>query len=157
ADLAQEVEGVEIRAVLGKSEAELFEIGSAAVATAETAATASAALKWRDKWVTWVMGQDLVDVPYDQEAAFDLLVERDGEDIDEKPRAVSVELSTTYDRETEGANIERVSQKLEDEGRMIVCGRISRAFGNQTQLLSAATHVDTTDMKGPVRSLVEAA
>src|SRR5262249_8692835 len=65
--------------------------------------------------------------------------------------------AATYDREAEGANIERLSQKLEDEGRMIVCGRISRAFGNQTQLLSAATHVDTTDMKGPVRALLESA
>jgi hypothetical protein len=157
ADLAKEIEGVDIAALLGKTEAELFEIGSSAAATSESPATASAALKWRDKWVTWILGQNFVDVPYDQEASFELLAEREGEDIDERRRAVHVELATTYDRETEGANIERLSHDLEGEGRMIVCGRISRAFGNQTQLLSAASHVDTTDLKAPVRAIVDAA
>src|SRR5205814_5429570 len=59
--------------------------------------------------------------------------------------------------DVEGANIERLSRELENEGRMIVCGRISRAFGNQTQLLSAATYVDTRELGTSVRALADAA
>ncbi len=153
AELAKEVEEVDLSGVIGKTEAELLDLASAD----GMAAAVTGGIKWRDKWVTWILGQDHVDAPYDQDAIFDLLVEREGEDIDEKRRAVHQELSSTYDRETEGANIERLSRQLEEEGRMIVCGRISRAFGNQTQLLSAATYVDTRELSNPVKALGEAA
>lgn len=116
--------------------------GSIESIVADTART----IKWKDKWVTWLIGQSRVDMPYSLDVAFDLLREREGEDIDEARRAIHRALAGTYDRETEGANIERISREIEEEGRMIVCGRISRAFGNQTQLLSSATYVDRENL-----------
>ncbi len=153
AELALHIDGVDLSSWLGRTRQELVDLS----ARPDLTAAATAAFRWRDKWVTWVMGQDVVDVPYGQDAAFELLTEREGEDIDQKRRAVHQELLSTYDRETEGANIERLSQWVEQEGRMIVCGRISRAFGNQTQLLSAATYVDPTELVAPVEALASAA
>ena len=138
--LALEVDGLAIAAQLQRPLGELE--AEARAATGGTGAALEAAIKWRDKWVTWILGQDLVDLPYDQRRIFSLLEEREGEDIDAKRRLVHQELAATYDRRLEGRNIERLSAEIETEGRMIVCGRISRAFGNQTQLLSAATYVE---------------
>jgi hypothetical protein len=144
AKLALEMEGMDLGSFLWRPMSELRE--SAGQPDAVIAAI-TAAIKWRDKWVTWVIGQDLVDLPYDKERVFRLLEEREGEDIDAKRRIIHQEISSTYDRQIEGANIERLARQIEAEGRMIVCGRISRAFGNQTQLLSNASYVDRTALR----------
>jgi len=116
---------------------------------------AARTIKWKDKWVTWLMGQSRVDTPYSQDEAFDLLRTGEDEDIDETRRAIHRALSATYDKETEGRNIERLSREIEEEGRMIVCGRISRAFGNQTQLLSGSTYVERGGLIPAVNELKE--
>jgi hypothetical protein len=144
AELAREIDDSNIGQLLPLSFSDLHAKAEAASKLGDTQTVQDViwALKWRDRWVTWILGQNLVDMPYDQDRAFELLRERLGEDIDAKRRAVHQELYSTYDRRAEGDNIERLTAKVEQEGRMIVCGRISRAFGNQTQLLSAATTVD---------------
>jgi len=157
AELAKEVDDADIAPYIFLPNAELNARAEAAAAKRDSHALTNLtwALKWRDKWITWLMGQEPVDVPYSQEIAFELLRERLGEDIDAKRRAVHQEISASYDRRAEGDNIERLSRQIEEEGRMIVCGRISRAFGNQTQLLSNATYVDRSGMVTLVNQLVE--
>ncbi len=151
--LAEEVEGVAVGGLLGEPLKALRSKGQEPGRPASEVATITAAIKWRDKWVTWLMGQERVDLPYHQERVFRLLEEREGEDIDARRRAIHQEIAGTYDRRIEGANIERLSREIEAEGRMIVCGRISRAFGNQTQLLSNAAYVDCSALRPLVAEL----
>ncbi len=94
-------------------------------------------LRWRDKWVTWLIGQLRVDTPYDMSRVVRLMQE-DIEDIDEKRALINEAISTTYDMELEGGNIERIRQWARDNGMKLVAGRLSRAFGNQSQLLSVS-------------------
>ena len=153
ARLAQELEGAAVADLLGEPLEALRSRGQDPARPASEVAAVTAAIKWRDKWVTWLLGRDLTELPYDQERVFRLLEERDGEDIDAKRRAIHQEMASTYDRRIEGQNIERLSREIEAQGRMIVCGRISRAFGNQTQLLSNAAYVDRTRLRPLVAEL----
>ena len=153
ARLAQELEGAAVADLLGEPLEALRSRGQDPARPASEVAAVTAAIKWRDKWVTWLLGRDLTELPYDQERVFRLLEERDGEDIDAKRRAIHQEIASTYDRRIEGQNIERLSREIEAQGRMIVCGRISRAFGNQTQLLSNAAYVDRTRLRPLVAEL----
>lgn len=113
--------------------------------------------KWRDKWATWVLGQARVDVPYDQAAVFDLL-ETPMEDVDAKRALVNDCIAGTYDYRAEGANIRRLTTWARENGVHLVAGRLSRAFGNQAHLLSAAAYVeDRRPMRPAVAQLQEAA
>ncbi|HQH70883.1 MAG TPA: hypothetical protein PK360_02270, partial [bacterium] len=94
-------------------------------------------VKWRDKWVTWMLGQQRVDMPYDQTRVIRLLDE-EIEDVDEKRALINEAVSATYDLEIEGSNILRLSSWARQSGMRLVAGRLSRAFGNQAHLLSAA-------------------
>ncbi len=94
-------------------------------------------LKWRDKWVTWIIGQMRIDMPYDQTRVVRLL-EEEIEDIDEKRALINEAISSSYDLEQEGGNILRLSSWARESGMRMVAGRLSRAFGNQAQLLSVA-------------------
>lgn len=145
--LALEMDGVSVGDYLSRPLSALEAMAEAPGQPAAILAKITAAIKWRDKWVTWVLGQDLVDLPYDKERVFHLLEERDGEDIDAKRRVIHQEISSSYDRRVEGQNIERLARQIDAEGRMIVCGRISRAFGNQTQLLSNASYVERASLR----------
>lgn len=142
--LAQEIDGSDLGDLVLRSSADLSNLAAKAAAEQDASVLERVtwALKWRDRWVTWLVGQDWVDMPYDQDRVAELLREAPGEDIDAQRRAIHQLLSTSYDRKAEGENIERISERVEQEGRLLVCGRISRAFGNQTQLLSAAAYVD---------------
>jgi hypothetical protein len=147
ATLALEMDGVAVGDHLSRPLSALVAMAEAPGQPAASIAAITAAIKWRDKWVTWVLGQDLIDLPYDKERVFHLLQERDGEDIDAKRRAIHQEISGSYDRRIEGHNIERLAGEIDAEGSMIVCGRISRAFGNQTQLLSNASYVERASLR----------
>ncbi len=94
-------------------------------------------LKWRDKWVSWLIGQMRVDMPYDQTRVVRLM-EEEIEDIDEKRALINEAISSTYDLEQEGSNILRLSKWARENSMRMVAGRLSRAFGNQAQLLSVA-------------------
>ncbi len=158
-ELAREIDDSNIAAWLPLSMAELHERAKALDPQQHSVAVQDLiwTIKWRDRWVTWILGQTLVDTPYDHDRVFELLRERPGEDIDAKRRAIHQELYATYDKRAEGDNIERLSAQIEQEGRMIVCGRISRAFGNQTQLLSAATYVERKGLSQPCNELIACA
>ncbi len=94
-------------------------------------------LKWRDKWVSWIMGQSRFDIPYDQTRVVRLMNEP-MEDIDEKRALINEAISSTYDFNLEGKNIVRLSEWARDNNMRLVAGRLSRAFGNQAHLLSVA-------------------
>ncbi|MFB3786846.1 MAG: hypothetical protein ACE15F_10815 [bacterium] len=113
-------------------------------------------VKWRDKWVTWMLGQQRVDMPYDQTRVIRLLDE-DIADVDEKRALINEAVSTTYDLEIEGGNILRLSSWARQSGMRMVAGRLSRAFGNQAHLLSAAQVLaDKEGMLPSVKRLHEA-
>ncbi|HPC59008.1 MAG TPA: hypothetical protein PK689_08435, partial [Kiritimatiellia bacterium] len=83
------------------------------------------------------LGQQRLDMPYDQSRVIRLLDEVI-EDVDEKRALINEAVSTTYDLEIEGSNILRLSSWARESGMRLVAGRLSRAFGNQAHLLSAA-------------------
>ncbi|HNT34663.1 MAG TPA: hypothetical protein PKH07_06680, partial [bacterium] len=125
--------------------------GSAEQAELLTAAERS--LKWRDKWVTWMLGRLRLDIPYNQWEIIDLL-STDMEDVDEKRALVNQALSRSFDWQVEGANIQRISDWALENDVHLVGGRLSRAFGNQAHLLSAARYVtDRSFLKEPVERL----
>ena len=94
-------------------------------------------IKWRDRWITWLLHQSQLDLPYNQTNVVKLL-KQDIADIDEKRALINESISTGYDVELEGENIKRLSRWARETGIKLVAGRLSRAFGNQSQLLSVA-------------------
>ncbi len=94
-------------------------------------------LKWRDKWVSWLLGQWRVNIPYDQSRVVRLMAE-EIEDVDEKRALINEAISSTYDLEIEGENIQQITTWARNSGMRMVAGRLSRAFGNQAHLLSVA-------------------
>ncbi|MGC9329127.1 MAG: hypothetical protein ACP5I1_15955, partial [Candidatus Hinthialibacter sp.] len=94
-------------------------------------------IKWRDRWASWIIGQQRLDMPYDQTRVVRLMAE-EIEDVDEKRALINEAISSTYDMEIEGENIQRLSTWARRSGMRMVAGRLSRAFGNQAHLLSVA-------------------
>lgn len=94
-------------------------------------------IKWRDRWVSWIIGQMRLDMPYDQTRVVRLMAE-EMDDVDEKRALINEAISSTYDMEIEGGNIQRISTWARKSGMRMVAGRLSRAFGNQAHLLSVA-------------------
>ena len=97
-------------------------------------------LKWRDKWATWMRMQDRVDFPYPQDYVIELL-DKEFDDIDEKRSTVNQVVSKFFDFETEGENIRRITEWASENDIRLVSGRLSRAFGNQANLLSTARYI----------------
>ena len=114
-------------------------------------------VRWRDKWATWLLMQDLVDIPYRQDAVLQLL-DRNFDDIDDRRFAVNAEVSQNYDFATEGENIRRISRWAGENGVRLVAGRLSRAFNNQAGLLSASSFIgNKDDLVAPAKRLATAA
>ncbi|NKB70794.1 MAG: hypothetical protein GKR89_27300 [Candidatus Latescibacteria bacterium] len=90
---------------------------------------------WRDQQVTWLLGQDQIDLPYHREAAQQVL--SGPEDPDEK-RLLLFEVLRDYNREVEGDNIARQARQTRQLRRQLVFGRMSRAFHNQATLFADA-------------------
>ncbi|MBT3345805.1 MAG: hypothetical protein HN404_22600 [Gemmatimonadetes bacterium] len=97
-------------------------------------------LKWRDKWATWMRMQDRVDFPYPQDHAIELL-DKEFDDLDEKRSTVNQLVSKFYDFDTEGENIRRITEWASENDIRLVSGRLSRAFGNQANLLATARYI----------------
>jgi hypothetical protein len=91
--------------------------------------------RWQDEQITWLLGQDLVDLPYDRQAAAELL--QRPLDPDEK-RFLLYTLLREYDRELEQDNIARLAARARREGQELIFGRMSRAFHNQATLFADA-------------------
>ncbi len=94
-------------------------------------------LKWRDRWVSWLIGQQRVDLPYNNQRVVRIMNEPI-EDVDEKRALINEAIVSTYDQSLEGGNIQRITSWSRENGMRLVAGRLSRAFGNQSQLLSAS-------------------
>lgn len=96
----------------------------------------------RDRWVTWILGQDRIDLPYDRQAAGEIL---DSEaDVDEK-RLLLYGILRDYDRDAEHDNIRRLASEARASGQQLVFGRMSRAFHNQGTLFADAAQLEPGD------------
>jgi len=85
--------------------------------------------------ITWLLGQDRVDLPYDR-ATVSRILNSDG-DADRK-RALLYAQLRAYDTAVEQRNIERIAAEVREAGEFLVFGRMSRAFLNQGLLLADA-------------------
>ncbi|HQP99549.1 MAG TPA: hypothetical protein PLY86_13905, partial [bacterium] len=94
-------------------------------------------LKWRDLWVTWLIGQSRIDLPYDHERVLAIL-DQPGEDVDLQRAMINEAVVSTYDSQVEGLNIRRIADWALENHVRLVGGRLSRAFGNQAHLLSVS-------------------
>ncbi|MBZ0258050.1 hypothetical protein K8I31_18440 [bacterium] len=94
-------------------------------------------LKWRDRWASWLIGQQRIDLPYNNERVVRIMNEPI-EDVDEKRALLNEAIVSTYDQSLEGENIQRITAWSRENGMRLVAGRLSRAFGNQSQLLSVS-------------------
>jgi len=90
---------------------------------------------WKDQQITWLLGQDRVDLPYQRQAAIDILHEET--DVDEQ-RSRLYRLLRGYDGPLERRNIERISTEVHEAGQQLIFGRMSRAFHNQATLFANA-------------------
>jgi hypothetical protein len=90
---------------------------------------------WRDQQITWLLGQDRIDLPYPRQTAIDILHEV--ADIDEQ-RSQLYRMLRSYDRKLERQNIERISNEVLEARQQLVFGRMSRAFHNQATLFADA-------------------
>ncbi|MDD5033874.1 MAG: hypothetical protein PHE55_03880 [Methylococcaceae bacterium] len=88
---------------------------------------------WRNRQITWLLGQDRVDLPYDREQAIAILRQED--DLDEKRNRL-YRLVKTYDRPLERGNIERIAGECRKDRQAVIFGRMSRAFHNQAELFA---------------------
>ena len=81
--------------------------------------------------------------------ALELMNERLGiseyEDLDEWRANINAVISRYFDYQTEGENIKRISAWAYENDIRLVSGRLSRAFGNQANLLSTAQYVDAKE------------
>ncbi|MEE2659769.1 MAG: hypothetical protein VX733_14770 [Candidatus Latescibacterota bacterium] len=87
----------------------------------------------RDRHVTWLLGQDRFDLPYDRARAIEIL-DSDIE-VDDK-RFLLFDVLRDYDAEVEGDNIRCLTAEVREAGEQLVFGRMSRAFHNQGTLFA---------------------
>lgn len=90
----------------------------------------------RDLWVTWLLGQDRIDLPYNRQAAQEVL--DSDTDVDDK-RLLLYGILRDYDRDAEADNIARLAGEARHAGQQLVFGRMSRAFHNQGTLFADAS------------------
>ena len=88
-----------------------------------------------DHHITWLLGQDRVDLPYQRQVAIDILK---GDTDPDEQRSQLYSLLRTYDRALEGRNIERISTEVHEAQQQLIFGRMSRAFHNQATLFANA-------------------
>ena len=101
----------------------------------------------RDRWITWLLGQDRLDLPYDRRAAGEIL-DSDA-DVDDK-RLLLYGVLRDYDRDLEAENIRRLSREIRAAGQELVFGRMSRAFHNQGALFADAVRLSPTSAWKPL-------
>ena len=102
----------------------------------------SADSEFRDRWVTWILGQDRIDLPYDRQAAGEVL--DSDTDVDEK-RLLLYGILREYDHDVEAENIRRLASEARAANQQLVFGRMSRAFHNQGTLFADAALLEPGD------------
>ncbi len=90
---------------------------------------------WQDQQITWLLGQDRIDLPYPRQAALDIL--QNETNVDEQ-RARLYRLLRGYDKRLEQRNIQRIASEVRAARQQLVFGRMSRAFHNQATLFANA-------------------
>jgi len=95
----------------------------------------SAGIENRHQLMTWLLGQDRLDLPYQRQAAVDIL--HSEADVDEQ-RSRLYRLLRGYDRPLERGNIERIATEVRVARQQLIFGRMSRAFHNQATLFANA-------------------
>jgi len=95
----------------------------------------SAGIENRHQLMTWLLGQDRVDLPYQRQAAVDIL--HSEADVDAQ-RSRLYRLLRGYDRPLERGNIERIATEVRVARQQLIFGRMSRAFHNQATLFANA-------------------
>jgi|GEM_PF-749725 len=101
----------------------------------------------RERWVSWLMGQLQIDLPYDRIAFRKAAADFKDEKV-EAGRRDAYEAIRKFDPKVEQANAERMSRVVR-EGWLpedlpyptLLAGRASRAFDNQAQLFANADYV----------------
>ena len=91
------------------------------------------AKNWLDLQISWLFGQEKVDLPYSRHRAISILAEEVA--TDEK-RTRLYELLRDYDRTVEQGNIRRLATEIREAGQQLIFGRMSRAFHNQASLFA---------------------
>ncbi|MBI1953260.1 MAG: NTP transferase domain-containing protein [Candidatus Omnitrophica bacterium] len=129
--------------------------------TDEARERARRVIRHRDKKVSWLMGQLLVDLPYNR-AAF-----RKAMEIQNVParRAAAYKVIGDFDPKVEEGNAERLSQAIREEWLpedlpypVLLAGRESRAFGNQALLAANSEYLPKTEeLVKAAQTLLEAA
>ena len=97
--------------------------------------TSAEGQRWREQQITWLLGQDRLDLPYNRRAAIDVLLSE--ADVDDK-RFLLYDVLREYDRDIEGDNILRIAGQVREAGQQLIFGRMSRAFHNQGTLFADA-------------------
>ncbi len=98
--------------------------------------------EWRQRCITWLLGQARLDLPYDRAAIAETL--RANMDPDEA-RLALYQIVRGYHRGTERCNAERISGESAWSDEELIFGRMSRAFHNQALLFAHARLVTITD------------
>ncbi len=96
-----------------------------------------------ERWESWFMGQQRVDLPYDRRAVVAIL---EAEDIDpDEKRLLIHDVVAGFDAEMERQNIKRIVSEVRAQQQELVFGRMSRAFHNQSLLFANAGYVLVND------------
>ena len=97
---------------------------------------------WRERWATWIIGQAKVDLPYDREAAEEVLsADMEPDDM----RLALHQVVQDYDSDADRANAERINRQVAWGEQELIFGRMSRAFHNQGALFAHARHLTIDD------------
>ncbi len=86
-----------------------------------------------DLQITWLFGQEKVDLPYSRQQALSILADDIATDV---KRARLYELLRDYDRVVEQGNINRLATEIRVARQQLIFGRMSRAFHNQAGLFA---------------------
>ena len=101
----------------------------------------SADEEW-ERWASWYLGQQQVDLPYNRRAVVDILES----DIDPDQKRLDMhDVLVKYDAEIEQANRMRIVDQVRRNNMELVFGRMSRAFHNQSLLFANASYVQIDD------------
>ncbi len=116
---------------------------------------------YRDRWVSWLTGQMLIDLPYDR-LSFRRALEK--QNIEDR-RQATYQVIRDFDRNVEAENARRVSAIVREQWLpedfpypVLLAGRESRAFGNQAFLFGNSGYaLKTAEVVELTQQLLDAA
>jgi hypothetical protein len=108
--------------------------------------------EWHERWITWLIGQARVDLPYDRETVSEILLDPTLDPDD--ARLALYQTVREYNIETEGDNAARIGASVAWAEQELIFGRMSRAFHNQALLFANARYVTITEQVTEAASVV---